>query len=103
MKVPTSKMKVLIVFVEGTAEIKDQVSRESDTPTVPTMTSAPTPIVFGDDENIAQRPRPTSTRSLLTLKPLPKINPKAKVKGKIKEEDESDTESEDITKVEKKF
>ncbi|GKB72336.1 hypothetical protein Tco_0933748 [Tanacetum coccineum] len=42
------------IFVEGTAEIKDQVSRESDTPTVPTMTSVPTPIVFGDDETIAQ-------------------------------------------------
>ncbi|GJY38644.1 putative ribonuclease H-like domain-containing protein [Tanacetum coccineum] len=50
-----------------------------------------------------ERPRPTSTRSLLTLKPLPKIDPKAKRKGMIKEEDESDTESEDITEAEKKF
>ncbi|GKF88669.1 hypothetical protein Tco_0259546, partial [Tanacetum coccineum] len=78
---------------------------ESDTSTVPIMTSTPTPTVFGDDETIAQvlvtisqnkvkqkekekgvelknvedieRPRPTSTRSLLTLKPLPKIDPKA--------------------------
>ncbi|GJY45964.1 hypothetical protein Tco_0435027 [Tanacetum coccineum] len=33
-------------FVEGTAEIKDQVSGESDTPIVPTMTSTPTPTVF---------------------------------------------------------
>ncbi|GJU10375.1 hypothetical protein Tco_1132771 [Tanacetum coccineum] len=41
-------------FVEGTAEIKDQVSGESDTLTVPTMTSTPTPTVFGDDETIAQ-------------------------------------------------
>ncbi|GJT72452.1 hypothetical protein Tco_1031738 [Tanacetum coccineum] len=116
-------------FVEGTAEIKDQVSGESDTPTVPTMTSTPTPTVFGDDETIAQvlvtmsqnklkqkekgvelknvedieRPRPTLTRSLLTLKPLPKIDPKAKGKGMIEEEDESDTESEDINEAEKKF
>ncbi|GJU68962.1 hypothetical protein Tco_1255221 [Tanacetum coccineum] len=118
-------------FVEGTAEIKDQVSGESDTSTVPTMTSTPTPTVFGDDETIAQvlvtmsqnkvkqkekekgvelknvedieRPRPTSTRSLLTLNPLPKIDPKAKGKGMIEEEDESDTESEDITEAEKKF
>ncbi|GKA74070.1 hypothetical protein Tco_0780372, partial [Tanacetum coccineum] len=45
----------------------------------------------------------TSTRSVLTLKPLPKIDPKAKGKGMIEEEDESDTESEDITKAEKKF
>ncbi|GKD06905.1 hypothetical protein Tco_1186590 [Tanacetum coccineum] len=37
--------------VEGTAEIKDQVSDESATPT---MTSTPTPTVFGDDETIAQ-------------------------------------------------
>ncbi|GJX72206.1 hypothetical protein Tco_0309377 [Tanacetum coccineum] len=118
-------------FVEGTAEIKDQVSRESDTPTVPTMTSTPTPTIFGDGDTIAQvlvimsqnkvkqkekekgvelknvedieRPRPISTRSVLTLKPLPKIDPKAKGKGMIKEEDESDTESEDITEAEKKF
>ncbi|GJY82522.1 hypothetical protein Tco_0495898 [Tanacetum coccineum] len=95
------------------------------------MTSTPTPTVFGDDETIAQvlvtmsqnkvkqkekekgvelknvedieRPRPTSTRSLLTLKPLPKIDPKAKGKGMIEEEDESDTELEDITEAEKKF
>ncbi|GJU00689.1 hypothetical protein Tco_1111027 [Tanacetum coccineum] len=117
--------------VEGTAEIEDQVSGESDTQIVPTMTSTHTLTVFGDDETIAQvlvimsqnklkqkdkekgvelkdvedieRPRPTSTRSLLTLKPLPKIDPKAKGKGKIKEEDESDTKSEDINEAEKKF
>ncbi|GKD26485.1 hypothetical protein Tco_1232699 [Tanacetum coccineum] len=117
--------------VEGTAENKDQDSRESATPTAPTMTSTPTPMVFGDDETIAQvlvtisqnkvkhkekekgvelknvedikRPRPTSTRLVLTLKPLPKIDPKAKGKGMIEEEDKSDTESEDIAEAEKKF
>ncbi|GJT11444.1 hypothetical protein Tco_0858486 [Tanacetum coccineum] len=99
----------------------------SATPTTPT----PTPTTFGDDETIAQvliimsqnkeklkekekgvklkdveeteRPRPTSTRSLLTLKPLPKIDPKDKWKKKIEEEDESDTESEGIPKAKKKF
>ncbi|GJT97052.1 MEI2-like protein 6 [Tanacetum coccineum] len=35
------------------------------------------------------RPRPTSQRSLLTLKPLPKIDHKDKGKKKIEEEDES--------------
>ncbi|GKF34254.1 hypothetical protein Tco_0107454, partial [Tanacetum coccineum] len=73
----------------------------------------PTSTIFGDDETIAQvllnmsqakavsrekekgvefkdieeteRPRPTSTRSLLTLKPLPKIDPKDKGKKKIEE------------------
>ncbi|GJX54130.1 putative ribonuclease H-like domain-containing protein [Tanacetum coccineum] len=45
----------------------------------------------------------TSTRSVLTLKPLPKIDPNDKGKGRIEEEDESDTESEDITEVEKKL
>ncbi|GKD39146.1 hypothetical protein Tco_1259353 [Tanacetum coccineum] len=50
-----------------------------------------------------EKPRPTLTRSLLTLKPLPKIDPKAKGKGMIEEEDESDTESEDINEAEKKF
>ncbi|GJW97960.1 hypothetical protein Tco_0179768 [Tanacetum coccineum] len=41
------------------------------------------------------RPRPTSTRSLLTLKPLPKIDPKDKGKKKIEEEDESESESDE--------
>ncbi|GJU62484.1 hypothetical protein Tco_1244319 [Tanacetum coccineum] len=83
---------------EGTV---DQTEGRSATPTTPT----PTPTTFGDDETIAQRilrPRPTSTRSLLTLKPLPKIDPKDKGKKKI-EEDESDTESEDINESKKKF
>ncbi|GJV43852.1 putative ribonuclease H-like domain-containing protein [Tanacetum coccineum] len=80
--------------------------------------SIPTSIIFGDDETIAKvllnmsqakavsrekekgvelkdieeadKPRPTSTRSLLTLKPLPKIDPKDKGKKKIEEEDESE-------------
>ncbi|GJV95317.1 hypothetical protein Tco_1546894 [Tanacetum coccineum] len=55
------------------------------------------------DVEKTERPRPTSTRSLLTLKPLPKIDPKDKGKKKIEEEDESDTESEGIPKAEKKF
>ncbi|GJZ93772.1 putative ribonuclease H-like domain-containing protein, partial [Tanacetum coccineum] len=55
------------------------------------------------DVEETKRPRPTSTRSLLTLKHLPKIDPKDKGKKKIEEEDESDTESEGITEAEKKF
>ncbi|GKG28087.1 hypothetical protein Tco_0406414, partial [Tanacetum coccineum] len=47
--------------------------------------------------------RPTSIRSLLTLKPLPKIDLKDKGKKKYKEEDEYDIESEGITEAEKKF
>ncbi|GJS23877.1 hypothetical protein Tco_0452509 [Tanacetum coccineum] len=100
------------------------------TPTTPTPIT-PTPTVFGDDETIAQaliimsqnkeklnekekgveirnveeteKPRPTSTRSILTLRPLPKIDPKDKGKKRIEEEDDSDTKSKGITKVEKKF
>ncbi|GJT58711.1 hypothetical protein Tco_1002244 [Tanacetum coccineum] len=107
---------------EGTV---DQNEGRSATQTAPTTT---TPTIFGDDETITQvriimsqnkeklkekekgvelkdveeteRPRPTSTRSLLTLKPLPKIGPKHKGKKKI---EESDTESEGITEAEKKF
>ncbi|GKB25880.1 hypothetical protein Tco_0865281, partial [Tanacetum coccineum] len=80
-----------------------------------TSTLTPTSVIFGDDETIAtllinmskakatskekekgvelkdveeiERPRPTSIRSLLTLKPLPKIDPK-EVK---KEENEEGT------------
>ncbi|GJV99805.1 hypothetical protein Tco_1555057, partial [Tanacetum coccineum] len=59
-------------------------------------------VELKDVEN-AERPRPTSTRSLLTLKPLPKIDPKDKGKKKIEEEDESDTESEGIPEAKKKF
>ncbi|GJU41853.1 hypothetical protein Tco_1194810 [Tanacetum coccineum] len=109
---------------EGTDDRTEARSATSTTPTT-------TPTMFGDDETIAQvllnmsqakavsrekekgvelkdveeteRPRPTSTRSLLTLKPLPKIDPKDKGKKKIEEEDESDTESEDIPEAEKKF
>ncbi|GKD11363.1 hypothetical protein Tco_1191048, partial [Tanacetum coccineum] len=92
-------------------------------------TSTPTPTIFGDDETIAQvliiisqnkqkenekgveirnvedteRPRPTSIRYVLTLKPLPKIDPKDKGKKMIDEEGESDTESDDTTEAEKKF
>ncbi|GKD61067.1 putative ribonuclease H-like domain-containing protein, partial [Tanacetum coccineum] len=108
---------------EGTV---DQTEGRSATLTTPITT----PTIFRDDETIAhvllnmiqakeisrekekgvelkdveniERPRPTSTRSLLTLKPLPKIDPKDKGKKKI-EEDESDTESEDINESEKKF
>ncbi|GJU82096.1 hypothetical protein Tco_1284461 [Tanacetum coccineum] len=42
-------------------------------------------VKLKDVENI-ERPRPTSTRSHLTLKPLPKIDPKDKGKKKIEEE-----------------
>ncbi|GKE06361.1 hypothetical protein Tco_1398379 [Tanacetum coccineum] len=107
--------------------IDDQTEGRRATQTTQTTTST----MFGDDETIAQvllnmsqakavsrekekgvefkdveeteRPRPTSTRSLLTLKPLPKIDPKDKGKKKIKEEDESKTEFEGIPEAEKKF
>ncbi|GJY83242.1 hypothetical protein Tco_0496618 [Tanacetum coccineum] len=124
-KVSTDKEKDSTVSPdEGT---DDQTEGRSATPTTPTTT----PTIFGDDETIAQvllnmtqaravsrenekgvelkdveeteRPRPTSTRSLLTLKPLPKIDPKDKGKKKIEEENESDTESEGIPEAEKKF
>ncbi|GKF79880.1 hypothetical protein Tco_0235448, partial [Tanacetum coccineum] len=55
------------------------------------------------DVEETERPRPNSTRSLLTLKPLPKIDPKDKGKKKIKKEDESDSKSDGIPKAEKKF
>ncbi|GJX86806.1 hypothetical protein Tco_0337580 [Tanacetum coccineum] len=52
-------------------------------------------VELKDVEDI-DRPRPTSTRSLLTLKPLPKIDPKDKGKKKIEEKDESESEDEEI-------
>ncbi|GKA53536.1 hypothetical protein Tco_0746851 [Tanacetum coccineum] len=112
---------------EGTAEPKDGNSDESATQTAPTTTSTTTPTVFGDDETIVEflvsmshnkakqkgveikdaedsdRPRPTSTRSVLTLKPLPKIDPKDKGKKVLEEEVESDAESEGVNEAERKF
>ncbi|GJV30999.1 putative ribonuclease H-like domain-containing protein [Tanacetum coccineum] len=58
--------------------------------------------VLKDVEEI-DRPRPTTTRSLLTLKPLPKIDPKDKGKKKIEEEDESKSKDDDIPQAVKKF
>ncbi|GJX79760.1 hypothetical protein Tco_0327909, partial [Tanacetum coccineum] len=98
---------------EGTAEPKDGTSDESTAPTT----------VFRDDETIAEflvsmsqtkakqkgveikdaedsdRPRATSTRSVLTLKPLPKIDPKDKGKKVLEEE----AESEGVDEAERKF
>ncbi|GJU64594.1 hypothetical protein Tco_1246429 [Tanacetum coccineum] len=123
-KVSTNKEEVSIDRPDkGTV---DQNEGRSATQTALTTTTL---TIFGDDETIAQvliimsqnkeklkekekgvelkdveeteRPRPTSTRSLLTLKPLPKIDPKDKGKKMIEEEDESDTDSEDIIEAEK--
>ncbi|GJY83976.1 hypothetical protein Tco_0497352 [Tanacetum coccineum] len=47
--------------------------------------------------------RTTSTRSVLTLKPLPKIDPNDKGKNRIEEDEESDTQSKEITEAKKKF
>ncbi|GKG17521.1 hypothetical protein Tco_0362478, partial [Tanacetum coccineum] len=94
---------------------EDQAKEEIDTQASETSTLTPTSVIFGDDETIAtllinmskakatskekekgvelkdveeiERPRRTSIRSLLTLKPLPKIDPKDKGKKKIEEED----------------
>ncbi|GJZ35658.1 putative ribonuclease H-like domain-containing protein [Tanacetum coccineum] len=110
-KVSTDKPEV------STAEPKDGTSDESTAPTT----------VFRDDETIAEflesisqtkakqkgveikdaedsdRPRATSTRSVLTLKPLPKIDPKDKGKKVLEEEAESDAESEGVDEAERKF
>ncbi|GJW16287.1 hypothetical protein Tco_0020420 [Tanacetum coccineum] len=120
-EVSTAKPKEVEVSTdkldEGTAEQKDGTSDESTVPTT----------VFRDDETIAKflvsmsqnkakqkgveikdvedsdRPRATSTRSVLTLKPLPKIDPKDKGKKVLEEEAESDAESEGVDEAERKF
>ncbi|GJT74942.1 putative ribonuclease H-like domain-containing protein [Tanacetum coccineum] len=114
--------------IKGT---EDQTKEEIATQASQTSTQTPTSMIFGDDETIAtlllnmsqakaaskekekgvelkdveeiDRPRPTSQRSLLTLKPLPKIDPKDKGKKKIVEEDESESEDDDIPQAVKKF
>ncbi|GJR60591.1 hypothetical protein Tco_1502753 [Tanacetum coccineum] len=112
-------------------DTEDQPKEEIASKASQTSTQTPTSMIFGDDETIAtllinmskakaafkqkekgvelkdveeiDRPRPTSTRSLLTLKPLPKIDPKDKRKKKIEEEDESESEDDDIPQAVKKF
>ncbi|GJZ20908.1 hypothetical protein Tco_0557947 [Tanacetum coccineum] len=120
-EVSTAKPKEVEVSTDkldkGTVEPKDETSDESTAPTT----------VFRDDETIAEflvsmsqnkakqkgveikdaedsyRPRATSTRSVLTLKPLPKIDPKDKGKKVFKEEAESEAESEGVDEAERKF
>ncbi|GKE85120.1 hypothetical protein Tco_1558862, partial [Tanacetum coccineum] len=125
LEVSTAKSKEVEVSIdkldEGTAKPKDGTSNESTAPTT----------VFRDDETIAKflasmsqnkakqkgvkikdaedsdRLRATSTRSILTLKPLPKIDPKDKGKKVLEEEAESeaesDAESEGVDEAERKF
>ncbi|GKE12893.1 hypothetical protein Tco_1416444 [Tanacetum coccineum] len=95
---------------KGTEEQREGTEDQTKEEITSKASQTPTSMIFGDDETIAtlllnmsqakaaskekekcvelkdveetDRPRPTSTRSLLTLKPLPKIDPKDK--GKLK-------------------
>ncbi|GJY79673.1 hypothetical protein Tco_0485474 [Tanacetum coccineum] len=131
-KVSTDRSRVSIDKEEVSTDRPDEGTDDQTEGTSATpITQTPTLTTFRDDETVAQvllnmsqakavsrekekgvelkdveeteRPRPTLTRSLLTLKPLPKINPKDKGKKKIEEEDKSDTKSEGIPKAKKKF
>ncbi|GKE02339.1 hypothetical protein Tco_1390322, partial [Tanacetum coccineum] len=82
---------------------EEKESAEKEVSTKDAHNTAPPKVSTDKEEVSTDRPEATSTRSLLTLKPLPKIDPKDKGKKKIEEEDESDTESEGITEAEKKF
>ncbi|GJW02580.1 ribonuclease H-like domain-containing protein [Tanacetum coccineum] len=120
-KVSTDKEKYSTDRTDEGSDDQTEGGRATQTTQIPTST------IFRDDETIAQvllnmsqakavsrekekgvefkdieeteRSRPTSTRSLLTLKPLPKIDPKDKGKKKIEEEDESESESGRMRKV----
>ncbi|GKA29959.1 hypothetical protein Tco_0716204 [Tanacetum coccineum] len=80
--VPPSQMKFLVSMSQNKAKQKG--------------------VEIKDAED-SDRPRPTSTRSLLTLKPLPKIDPKDKGKKVLEEEAESNVESEGVNEAERKF
>ncbi|GKD54199.1 hypothetical protein Tco_1287586 [Tanacetum coccineum] len=127
LNVSTDRSRVSTDMEEvSTDRPKEGINAQADEGTEPSTTTTP----FGDDETIAQvllnmgakavsrekekgvelkdvkdtkRPRPTLTKSLLTLKPLPKIDPKVKGKKQIEEEDESESESDDIPEAKKKF
>ncbi|GKB35349.1 hypothetical protein Tco_0880291 [Tanacetum coccineum] len=102
---------------EGTDEPGDE---QTPTLTTPTTTTATLKVLLNmsqaravtrenekgvelRDVEEGERPRPSTTVSVLTLKPLLKINPKDKGKKRIEEDDESGTEVDEITTVEKKF
>ncbi|GKF41651.1 hypothetical protein Tco_0124993, partial [Tanacetum coccineum] len=95
--------------IESTDEQRKGTEDHTEEGSTTQATQTPTSTIFGDDETIAKdieetdRPRPTSTRSLLKLKPLLKINPKDKGKKKIEEEDESESEFDGVLEAEKKF
>ncbi|GKB25474.1 hypothetical protein Tco_0864875 [Tanacetum coccineum] len=117
--------------IRGTDEQRKDTDDHSEEGSGTQVTQTPTSTIFRDDETIAKvllnmsqakavsrekekgvelkdieeidRPMPTSTRSLMTLRPLPKIDPKDKGKKKIEEEHETDSESDDIPQAEKKF
>ncbi|GJX40143.1 putative ribonuclease H-like domain-containing protein [Tanacetum coccineum] len=131
-KVSTDRqIKVTDEKIESTDEQRKGTKDYTEEGSATQATQTPTSTIFGDNETIAKvllnmsqakavsrekekgvelkdieetdKPRPTSTRSLLTLKTLPKIDPKDKGKKKIKEEDESESESDGIPEAEKKF
>ncbi|GJR74452.1 hypothetical protein Tco_0086817 [Tanacetum coccineum] len=97
---------------EQTESTEDQTKEKVASQDSQTSTQTPTSMIFGDDETIAtfllNNSRQAASerkreRSLLTLKPLPKIDPKDKGKKKIEEEDESESEDDDIPQAVKKF
>ncbi|GJW56702.1 ribonuclease H-like domain-containing protein [Tanacetum coccineum] len=132
-KLNTDKEKVSTdrPIVSTDEQRKDSDDHTEEGSATQTTQPPPTSTIFRDDETIAKvllnmsqakavsrekekgvelkdieetdRPRPTSTRSLLTLKPLLKIDPKDKGKKKIEEEDETKSESNGIPEAEKKF
>ncbi|GJS54491.1 hypothetical protein Tco_0627853 [Tanacetum coccineum] len=69
---------------EGTEEHIEGILEEQIESTTDVSREKEKGVELKDIEE-ADRPRPTSTRSLLTLKPLPKIDPKDKGKKKIEE------------------
>ncbi|GJZ76086.1 MEI2-like protein 6, partial [Tanacetum coccineum] len=97
-----SKEKVLKIKVESTVGHNRSYTYPQHESSKAASKEKEKGVELKDVEEI-DRPRPTSTRSLLTLKPLPKIDPKDKGKKKIEEEDESESEDDDIPQAVKKF
>ncbi|GJT05245.1 putative ribonuclease H-like domain-containing protein [Tanacetum coccineum] len=85
--------------IEGTEDQTKEVIANSRK-TSQTSTLTPTSMIFGD---LKHSYTSTHHNSLITLKPLPKIDPKDKGKKKIEEEDETESEDDDIPQAVKKF
>ncbi|GKB07810.1 hypothetical protein Tco_0836094 [Tanacetum coccineum] len=103
LKVSTDKPEVSTAKPKEVEVSTDKLDEGTVEPTRWNFNEAKQKGVEIKDAEDSDRSRATLTRLVLTLKPLPKINPKDKGKKVLEEEAESDAESEGVDEAERKF